>query len=352
MEKKNLLLMARMTDDCLEQIEQVCRVTRVPLDGYDGDRFTSAELIDLAKGQEIVVIGELNVKAEAICGWKEQGVRLVVCPRGTPVNIDWKAMAQAELPLVYAPGRNAQAVAEFTFGLILALTRRIAQADARMRSGAFTGPQADIFDFPPDTLDATWHFADGSFIYDYLPMGMELGGRTLGLIGYGAIGRRVAAIGRGFGMRVLVYDAFVPAPAMERDGCIPLGHADVLAQSDVVSVHLPVTPQTRGLIDAQWFARMKKTAYFINTARAFVVDQQACIDAIVQQRIAGAAMDVCWIEPIPQNHPLLGRDNVLITPHIAAQTADIPRHQSEIVTQDILAYCKGEPLLHRWTRVE
>lgn len=352
MEKKNLLLIARMTDDCLERIEQVCQVTRVPLDGYDGDRFTSAELIDMAKGQEIVVVGEVNVPAEAIYGWKEQGVRLIVCPRGTPVNVDWKAVAETGIPLVYAPGRNAQAVAEFTFGLMLALVRHIAQADARIRSDQFTGPAGDIFDFPPDTLDATWHFADGSFIYQYMPMGIELGGRTLGIIGYGAIGRRVAAIARGFGMRVLVYDAFVPAQAIEHDGHTPLDHQALLAQSDIVSVHLPVTPQTRGLIDASWFACMKPTAYFINTARAFVVDQQACIDAIVQQKIAGAAMDVCWIEPIPRNHPLLGRDNVIITPHIAAQTTDITRHQSEIVTEDILAYCQGQPLLHRWTRVE
>ena len=125
-----------------------------------------------------------------------------------------------------------------------------------------------------------------------------------------------------------------------------------LSQADVVSIHLPVTPQTRGLVDASWFAQMQPTAYFVNTARAAVVDQQALIDALQQKRIAGAALDVMWEEPCPKNHPLLGMDNVLITTHLGGMSQDVDKWQSAMIADEILRYANGQPPQRLWTRTE
>ena len=132
---------------------------------------------------------------------------------------------------------------------------------------------------------------------------LELYGRTLGLIGFGAIGRRVGHTAKeGFGMKVKVYDPYCPAEVIEGCGCEKASLEETLSASDVVSIHLPVNDETRGIVDASWFAQMKSTAVFINTARAAVVDQRALIEALDAKRIAGAAMDVMWQEPAPENH--------------------------------------------------
>ena len=183
--------------------------------------------------------------------------------------------------------------------------------------------------------------------------GFELYGRTLGLIGFGAIGRRVGHTAKeGFGMKVKVYDPYCSAETIENCGCEKVSLAEALSTSDVVSIHLPVNEETRGIVDASWFAQMKSTAVFVNTARAAVVDQKALIDALDEKRIAGAAMDVMWQEPAPENHPLLHRDNVLITSHLAGMSCDVDRWQSEMILDEIQRYAQGQPPLRVWTRTE
>ena len=150
----------------------------------------------------------------------------------------------------------------------------------------------------------------------------------------------------GFSMRVLAYDPFCPPEAFAAYGAENCTLEEVLAQGDIISVHLPVLPSTVGMIDSSWFAQMKQGALLINTARAKVIDQQAMVQALTQGKLAGAAVDVMWQEPCPANHPFLSMDNVIVSPHMAGATVDIDMWQSRLACEDLEAYLNGQPCPH------
>lgn len=352
MPKVKVALSSAVVEPYASKLNALCDVTPVGR-AVLAHKPTEEELLSQCLGHEIVYISDEVVTARCIEAWKQSGMRLLGCGRGTPVNVDWKAVKAAGIPLVYTPGRNANSVSEYTFGLILGLVRRIAADAHALRSGRYLGPEKqDVLDLDPQQ-DVVWFMPDGSSPMHEFGGGFELYGRTLGLIGFGAIGRRVGHTAKeGFGMRVKVYDPYCAAEAIESCGCEKVDLHEALSTSDVVSVHLPVNAETRGLFDASWFAQMKPTALFINTARAAVVDQKALIDAIEQDRIAGAAVDVMWQEPAPANHPLLGRDNVLITSHLAGMSCDVDRWQSEMIYDEIERFVQGQPPKLVWTRTE
>jgi D-3-phosphoglycerate dehydrogenase len=220
-----------------------------------------------------------------------------------------------------------------------------------LKSGKYLGEAKDIYDVPFKE-DVVWRMPDGTSPMLLFSGGFDLYDRTLGLIGFGAVGSKVARIASGFGMQVKAYDPYCPAERIEEMGAKACFLAETLSTSDIVSVHLPVTPDTRNLVDESWFVKMRPDAYFINTARAAVVDQKALIDALVQKRIAGAAVDVMWEEPVPENHPMLTMDNVLVTSHLAGMSVDVEKWQSEMIADEILRYCQGLPPKLVWTRIE
>jgi phosphoglycerate dehydrogenase-like enzyme len=169
--------------------------------------------------------------------------------------------------------------------------------------------------------------------------GPELGGKTLGIIGFGAVGAEVARRAvEGFGMRAVVYDPYAEIPPPYRTVAL----SELLEQSDVVSLHCPPTKETIGMIGSRELERMKPSAYLVNTARAQIVDEQGLVDALERRVIAGAALDVYWEEPLPRDHPLLGLDNVTITPHIAGAADDVREHQAAMVLEDIARWQAGE----------
>ena len=170
--------------------------------------------------------------------------------------------------------------------------------------------------------------------------GPEISYRTMGFIGFGAIGARVKHLLNGFDMNFLVYDPYLPAEIAEKEGVKLCSLDEVLAGSDFVSVHCAVTPQTTGMIGAEEFKKMKPTAYFINTARGKIVQQKALVEALQTGEIAGAVLDVFWSEPLPANHPLLKMRNVLITPHIAGASTDVPTCHSRRAYNNIQHYLK------------
>ncbi len=188
---------------------------------------------------------------------------------------------------------NAGAVAEYTIALLLGLLRKIPQADAGMRAGNWS--RAPL-------------------------VGMALEGRTLGIMGYGAVGRRVAQIAGAFGMNVLVAASRRPDPAPKPVPVLPLH--DMLARADVVALCLRLTPQTAGILDAPAIAAMKPGAMLVNTARGELVDENALIAALRDGRLAGAALDTYAVEPLAATSPLRGMPNVLLSPHVAGQTTD------------------------------
>jgi len=238
-------------------------------------------------------------------------VRVVATARGGPVNVDAQACAARGIPVVSTPGRNAASVADFTLGLLLSLCRGIGSSERHLRASGW-----DV---------------DGELPYLHF-RGPELTGRTLGLVGLGAIGRLVLQRARdGFGMRVLFSD-----PAVE--GGLELDA--LLAQSDVVSLHCPRTPATSGLLDARRLALLRPGSYVVNTAGGGIVDEQALVAALESGAVAGAALDVFAVEPLPRDSPLLRAPRLLLTPHLAGAADDVVRHHTEQI-------CAALERLHR-----
>jgi D-3-phosphoglycerate dehydrogenase len=213
------------------------------------------------------------------------------------------------------PGRNARAVAEATMGLILGEVRNIARSHAYLRSGDWrrTFPNSEA-----------------------IP---ELNEKTVGLVGYGSVGRLMAGYLFAFGSEVIAYDPFVrgdPAPATMVD------LETLLQQSDVVSVHARLTEETQNLISHGELSLMKHSAVLVNTARSGLVDEAALIDALTERRIMGAALDVFDTEPLPAGHPFLTLDNVTITPHLAGSTVDAFRNCPKLLAGHLTRMLNGE----------
>ena len=251
-------------------------------------------------------------------------VRVVASARGDPTNVDLPAATAAGVAVLHTPGRNAASVADFTLGLILAHSRSLARGQAHLRQQGW--------------------LVDGELPYLHF-RGPELAGRTLGLVGYGHVGREVARrVAGGFGMRVLVYDPFVREPPPPAEPVAALDN--LLVASGFVSLHCPLTPVTAGLIGARELGLMGPDAVLVNTARAAVVDEQALVAALRERRIAGAALDVFWEEPLPRDHPLLALDNVTLTPHLAGAADDVVGHHSATIVDDVARYLAGRRPIH------
>ena len=216
-------------------------------------------------------------------------------------NIDLDAARAHGIPVAICPAGTSIGVAEHVFLLILAVYKRLLGADASLRRGEWL----------------QWALRPTSF---------EIAGKTIGLVGLGRIGREVATRARAFAAEVVYFDSLRPDPGAERDlGVAFLPLDELLATADVVSLHVPSTPETRHLIDAAALARMRPTAVLINTARGPLVDEAALAEALRANRILGAGLDVFASEPPPADHPLFGLPNIVVTPHIAAGTADALR---------------------------
>ena len=216
---------------------------------------------------------------------------------GTGVdNVDLEVCRARGIQVTNTPGVNAHAVAEHAIGLMLTLARRIPAMDATVRAGGWRGP------------------------HDRL---VQLEGRTLGIVGLGAIGRRVADLARAFGMRLLVFTWDADQGRAASVGAEPVSIEQLLRESDVVSLHLRLTPQTRGFLDRDRLALMKPTAFLINTARGAIVNYDALVELLRDNRIAGAGLDVFHEEPVDPRDPLLSLSNVVLTPHNAGTTPEV-----------------------------
>jgi len=240
----------------------------------------------------------------------------VVGRHGTGVdNIDLDAATELGVQVVKTPEATTEAVAEHALGLMLALSKRILLGDRAIRSGHF---------------DARYTLG-----------GREMHGRTLGIVGFGRIGRRLAQMCHyGLNMSILYYDV-LPAPKLESQlGARRLELHDLLESADYISVHVPLVPQTRGLIGEAEFSLMRPDVMFFNTSRGPVVDEGALYKALVEEKIAGAGIDVYEQEPTPLDNPLLKLDNVVVTPHIAAHTEEAMRKMS-LVAEDIVKVLQG-----------
>lgn len=234
-------------------------------------------------------------------------------------NIDLEAAKTRGIIVVNAPQATTDAVAEHTLALLFAVARGIPQADASMKQGKWEKKRF---------------------------MGVELTGRTLGLVGIGRIGAAVAQRARGLGMYVLAYDPYLPREVIAQRGAEPVPTLDdLLARADVVSVHVPLTEETRHLIDREALAKMKPGAILLCTARGGVVDEDALLEALEQGHLYGAGLDVFEHEP-PGATPLVTHPRVVATPHIAAQTEEAQRRAALDIAEEVWAALEGREL--RW----
>ena len=331
----------------MEKIKEICDVT---IGGYAVTGISDTgeeELIDLLAGAEIAIIEYESVTRRVI--ENSPALRLIVCPRGKPVNIDCQAATERGIQVVNTPARNANSVAELVVSQMISVCRQLGCANHEIRNGRYLGQAVEDVYAPTKRDDVVWMLDEEDSPFKRY-RGPEISYRTMGFIGFGAIGARVKQLLSGFDMRFLVYDPYLPQEAAAREGVALCSLEDVLKNSDFVSLHCAVTPQTTGMIGAEQFALMKKSAYFINTARGKIVRQRDLIEALDKGQIAGAVLDVFWSEPLPANHPLLTMRNVLITPHIAGASTDVPACHSRMAYADILHYLRREPLEHLYNR--
>jgi lactate dehydrogenase-like 2-hydroxyacid dehydrogenase len=236
-------------------------------------------------------------------------------------NVDLPAASARGIPVGNTPGVLTEATADHTFALLLAAARRVAEGERQVRRGGWK----------------TWSL-DGL-------LGADLHGSTLGIVGYGRIGRAVARRATGFGMRILFCE---PAPAPPEPGvaAVQVDFDTLLTESDFLSLHCPLNEETRSLVDARSLGKMKPGAILVNTARGAVVDMQALHAALQSGRLAAAALDVTVPEPLPADHPLLQLENCLVTPHIASASRRTRAEMSRIAAVNLIAGLQGQRLPH------
>ena len=343
MARYRAVVTTQMTTEYLNRLQQICDVK---LSGWlvkDGWILNEDEAVEVFRNAEILVVGYDVVTKRVLDACPN--LKLIACTRGNPVNIDRAAASARRIPIINTPGRNANSVAEFLLGALIGLIRRIPLSFYQIRGGRYLGPPSDDIYRVPKRDDIVWGLSmnqdDNPFkTYE----GYELFHRTFGMIGYGAVGRRLSRFLKAMDMRVVIYDPYLPREAAEAEGVEMLSLDELLRTSDFVSLHCKVTDETKGMIGEREFSLMKPTAVFINTARGIVVQQKALMEALEQRIIGGAVLDVFWEEPLPANHPLLKMDNVVFTPHIAGSSADVTIHHSIMIVEDVERFINGEPL--------
>ena len=346
--KKKLALCTPIPEEMMEFIRKECDVTICGELKHGKGNVTEEMTREECRNHELIVLGDEYAGMETIQEWVNSGMKFIGVAKGTPATVNYEAISDAGLELSYTPGRNRVAVAEYTIGLMIVLARKITLSCTGLINGEHVGEAVDDIYDVPDVKNITFGPLDAKHPFMDYGIGFELYGKILGIAGYGAIGREVAVRALSMGMKVLVYDPYMTAEKIEKDGAKKVELDMMLSLADMVSVHLPVLPSTKGIVNKDWFFKMKSSAYLINTARAAVIDQKDFIEALMSRQIAGAAVDVYWQEPVPANHPLLKMRNVVCTPHMAGLTTDVDSWSGTMMGEEIIAYLEGKPRKYIW----
>lgn len=273
----------------------------------DVERVMASEPIDAVISRTL----DLSATAIASCPTLK-----VISKHGVGVsNIAVQAATARGIPVYVTPGANAQSVTELTLALMFAAARKVNWMDAELRAGRWSRAQD----------------------------GLQLSGRTLGLVGYGQVARRVARACQAIGMPVLVYDPLL-APGAELDGAERVDSlATLLPRSQVLSLHVPLTPQTRGFIGAEQLALLPADALLVNTARGEVIDEPALVSALRDGRLFAAGLDTMAVEPLPADSALASLANVVLTPHVGGSTPAALQAMALGAARNVLGYLSGQP---------
>ena len=273
------------------------------------------QIIDRIAGVQVLIVHTAPVTKQVIAAGKD--LLAIGCCRSDAVNINIEAASARGIYFFNAPGRSVEPVSDLTIAFALLLGRNILKADQYVKAGRWA---ADINrDVPVWDEFVTFR-------------GITFKNKKFGLVGLGKIGKRVAEKAKGIGLQVLVYDPFAKEEAF-------VGYTRITALEelftvcDFISIHVPPLPSNKGLISRKLFSLMKPTAYFINIARGEIIDENALIETLQQKKIAGAALDVYYTEPLPQESPLTSLDNVILTPHLAGQRKDLSEGSADILRE-------------------
>jgi D-3-phosphoglycerate dehydrogenase len=273
------------------------------------------EIIELARDADAVLNCYAKMPARVI---QNLGRCRIIARYGIGVdNVDLAAATAAKILVTNVPDYCIDEVSDHALALLLALARRIAAADAAVKAGAWdVGAHAGI---------------------------RRLRGRTLGLLGFGKIARALASKAQPLGMKVIVHDPYLAPEEIARHGAEAAGLETLLAQADAVSIHVPLSPETRNLIGERELKRMKPAAFLINTSRGGIVDEEALAAALNENRLGGAALDVLGIEPPPADHPLRRAPNIILTPHLAFYSRESVIELQTKAAEEVARALKGEP---------
>ena len=286
--------------------ENGCEVTLVP----QGKKLSEEELVENMAGLDAAIVGVEKITQRVVQGSKRLKV---IAKHGAGVdNIDVKTATSQGIVVISAPGANSDAVADLTFGLFLSLARRIPFADRSVKEGGW--PRM---------------------------VGAQVNEKTVGIIGCGEVGKKVAKRALGFDMRVLAYDVVKDEDFAQKWGISYRSLDEVLAESDFLSIHVPLIDSTRKLIAKRELQLMKKGAFLVNIARGGVVDEEALYQALLEGKIRGAALDVVLSEP-PEGNPLFALDSVIATPHMGGYTTEALRETGMICARGIVDALQGK----------
>ncbi|MGI8796886.1 MAG: NAD(P)-dependent oxidoreductase [Acidimicrobiia bacterium] len=310
-DRPRALVTAPFRGEGLDTLEGLADVVLDPWIDHDPLRIYNAEQLAervKAEGATLLVVESDSVKGPVL----DLPLVAIGSCRGDPNNVDVVAATARGIPVLRAPGRNADAVAEMTIALLFAINRGVVSADADVRGGKV--------------------FKDGTIPYQRF-RAWQLAGRTAGLVGLGAVGRATRWRLEGVGMRVIAHDPYAPDATHSLD--------DLLAEADVVSMHAVLTPETAGMIGGGQFERMKDGAIFVNSARSMLHDTDALAAALASGKLGGAGLDHFEGEHLPIEHPLVGMANVVLTPHIGGATYDTEANHSKLIADGLAELLAG-----------
>jgi phosphoglycerate dehydrogenase-like enzyme len=319
------LITASLDDEGLNTLRSYGEVRYQPL-AETKQMLGGSRLVRALDGVDVFITEADNLRQREI----EQlnSLQIICSCRGNPVNIDVNTATAKGIPVLNAPARNADAVADLTIALMIILARHIMKAAAILRD---RDPSKDM-----QVL---------ARIYFELK-GIEMWNKTVGIVGFGAIGRKVSERLLPFGSKLIAYDPYVNEELMAKYKVRKVDLDSLMKESDFVTVHVMPSESNRGMIGAREIGLMKETAYFVNTARSAVTDEVAIIEALRAKKIAGGGFDVFDKEPLPPDHPFMALDNVILLPHIGGATIEVTTHQTQIMVPDIVRLINGERPLH------
>lgn len=294
------------TMECMHETE---------LNGPEGYPFPE-ELLELVKDVDVIVVHVTPITKRLIDA--AVNLKMVAVMRGGCDNVDVDYLIEKGITVSNAAWRSANAVADATLGMMLAEMKNIARSHAALKKGIW------MKDFP-----------NNGNVHD-------LKTRTVGIIGFGNIGQRVAQRLKGFEPEIIVHDPYMADEVIEKLGYRPVSKEQLLREADVITIHLRQSERTEGFIGKEEIAMMKPTATIVNTARARLIDEEALAQALADKRLQGASLDVFYEEPLPADHPFMTLENVTLASHIAGTSADTIYNSVVIVMEDLKRFLKGE----------